>query len=131
MLKSKEDKMNNTTKVTVIVLAAILALTAVGAHLSNTEFYTPNFISVIYGMASVCIFDAEYTEINSSPLILMTDTKGRSTIEDYLLSHGGYTMTEQLGASYIFENDTHVMHVSHDTKIFCMIWIIEEPEPKK
>ena len=126
--------MNRSTKFAVIVLAAVLAavitLSAVGSFLSYSEFQTRNFVSVIYGMARVCLFDSECTKISNYPLILMTDTQGRSVIEDYMLSHGGYTMKEQLGASYLFENDTNVIHVSHDTKIFCMIWVIDDPRPK-
>ncbi len=124
--------MNRSTNVTIIILAAALAITTVlGTYLSNEEFQTPNFIAVLYGMASVCVADADYVEIDSSPQILMTDTGGMSVIEEYMMLHGGYTKTEQWGASHVFENETHRITVVHDTKIFCMIWEIGGPKPKE
>ena len=124
--------MKSSSKIVIIVLVAAMAITAVlGTYLSNEEFQTPNFIAVLYGMASVCVSDADYVEIDSSPQILMTDTRGMSVIEEYMMLHGGYTKTEQLGATHVFENETHRITVDHDTKIFCMIWKINAPQPKE
>lgn len=120
--------MNNSTKITVIILAAALAITALGAYLSYEEFQTPNFISVLYGMARVCVSEAECVEIDNSPLIVMT--RGRETMEEYMMLHGGYTKKEQLGATYVFENDTHEIVVESDSKIFCIIWVIGDPKTK-
>ena len=124
--------MKSSTKIAIIVLVAALAVTTVaGTYLSNEEFQTPNFIAVLYGMASVCVSDADYVEIDSSPQILMTDTRGMSVIEEYMMLHGGYTKTDQLGATHVFENETHRITVDHDTKIFCVIWVIGDPQPKE
>lgn len=124
--------MKSSSKIVIIVLAAALAITAVlGTYLSNEEFQTPNFIAVLYGMASVCVANADYVEIDSSPQILMTDTGSMSVIEEYMMLHGGYTKTDQLGATHVFENETHRINVDHDTKIFCVIWKIGDPKPKE
>ena len=124
--------MKSSSKIVIIVLVAALAITTVaGTYLSNEEFQTPNFIAVLYGMASVCVADTDYVEIENSPQILMTDTDGMSVIEEYMMLHGGYTKTEQLGASHVFENETHRITVDHDTKIFCVIWKIGDPKPKE
>ena len=124
--------MKSSTKIAIIVLVAALAVTTVaGTYLSNEEFQTPNFIAVLYGMASVCVSDANYVEIDSSPQILMTDTRGMPVIEEYMMLHGGYTKTDQLGATHVFENETHRITVDHDTKIFCRIWVIGDPQPKE
>ena len=124
--------MNRSTNVTIIILVAALAITTVlGTYLSNEEFQTPNFIAVLYGMASVCVADTDYVEIENSPQILMTDTGGMSVIEEYMMLHGGYTKTDQLGATHVFENETHRITVDHDTKIFCVIWKIGDPKPKE
>lgn len=124
--------MKSSTKIAIIVLVAALAVTTVaGTYLSNEEFQTPNFIAVLYGMASVCVSDADYVEIDSSPQILMTDTRGMSVIEEYMMLHGGYTKTDQLGATHVFENETHRITVDHDTKIFCVIWVIGDPQLKE
>lgn len=124
--------MNRSTNVTIIILVAALAITTVlGTYLSNEEFQTPNFIAVLYGMASVCVADADYVEIENSPQILMTDTGSMSVIEEYMMLHGGYTKTEQWGATHVFENETHRINVDHDTKIFCRIWVIGDPKPKE
>ena len=121
--------MNRSTKVTIIIMAAALAFTAVGAYLSYEEFQTPNFISVLYGMARVSLFGTECIEINNNPLIIMT--RDRAAIEEYMLSYGGYTIKEQLGAGYIFENENSKIYVDRDNKIYWIIWEIGEPKPKK
>lgn len=121
--------MNRSTKAAIIIMAAALAITAVGAHLSYEEFQTPNFISVLYGMARVSLFGTECIEINNNPLIIMT--RDRAAIEEYMLSYGGYTIKEQLGAGYIFENENSTISVDSDTKIYWIIWVIGEPIPKQ
>ena len=121
--------MNRSTKAAIIIMAAALAITAVGAHLSYEEFQTPNFISVLYGMARVSLFGTECIEINNNPLIIMT--RDRAAIEEYMLSYGGYTIKKQLGAGYIFENENSTISVDSDTKIYWIIWVIGEPIPKQ
>ena len=114
-------------------MAAILAFTAIGAYLSYEEFHTPNFISVLYGMARVYFSDNVCIEISNHPLILMTrnNSDGHAAIKEYMMLHGGYTVKEQLGAFYIFENESSKISVSSDQKIYWKIWEIGEPKPKK
>ena len=56
---------------------------------------------------------------------------GYAAIEEYMLSYGGYTFKDQLGALYIFENENSTIGVSSDSKIYWVIWKIGEPRPKQ
>ena len=122
-------KQSNIT-VLIILLTFVLVITAAGILISNHYFYTPNFLSVGFGAIASIFSDNVCIEINSDPLIMMT-ARDRAAIEEYMLSYGGYTIKEQLGASYRFENENSTIDVSSDSKIFWIIWEIGEPKPKK
>ncbi len=122
-------KQSNIT-VLIVLLTFVLVITAAGILISNHYFYTPNFLSVGFGAISSVFSDNVCIEINSDPLILMTD-RGYFAIEEYMMLHGGYTKKQRDGATYVFENYTHEIVVESDSKIFCMIWEIGEPKPKQ
>jgi hypothetical protein len=122
-------KQSNIT-VLIVLLTFVLVITAVGILISNHYFYTPNFLSVGFGAIASIFSDNVCIEINSDPLRMMT-TLNRATIEEYMLSHGGYTKKDQLGALYLFENENSTIDVDSDSKIFWIIWEIGEPKPKK
>jgi hypothetical protein len=122
-------KQSNIT-VLIVLLTFVLVITAAGILISNHYFYTPNFLSVGFGAIASIFSDNVCIEINSDPLIMMT-ARDRAAIEEYMLSYGGYTIKEQLGASYIFENENSTIDVDSDSKIFWIIWEIGEPKPKK
>ena len=121
-------KQSNIT-VLIVLLTFVLVITAAGILISNHYFYTPNFLSVGFGALSSVFSDNVCIEINNDPLIMMT-TRDRAAIEEYMLSYGGYTIKEQLGASYLFENENSTINVDSDSKIYWIIWKIGEPKPK-
>lgn len=120
-------KQSNIT-VLIILLTFVLVITAAGILISNHYFYTPNFLSVGFGAISSIFSDNVCIEINSDPLILMTD-RGIG-IDEYMMLYGGYTKKQRDGATFVFENDTHRIVVESDSKIFWVIWVIGEPKPK-
>ncbi len=125
-------KQSNITAL-IILLTFALVITAAGALISYHYFYTPNFLSVGFGAVASIFSDSVCIEINNSPLIVMTrhNSDGRAAIEEYMLSYGGYTIKEQLGASYIFENENSTIYVDRDNKIYWIIWEIGKPKPKQ
>lgn len=125
-------KQSNIT-VLIILLTFVLVITAAGILISNHYFYTPNFLSVGFGAIASIFSDNVCIEINSDPLIMMTrhNSDGHAAIEEYMLSYGGYTIKDQLGALYIFENENSKIYVDRDNKIYWIIWEIGEPKPKK
>ena len=122
-------KKSNITVLIVLLTFAIIIASA-GALISYNYFYTSNFLAVGFGAFASIFSDNICIEINSNPLIMMT-TLNRATIEEYMLSHGGYTKKDQLGALYLFENENSTIGVSSDSKIYWIIWEIGEPKPKK
>ncbi len=124
-------KQSNIT-VLIILLTFVLVITAAGILISNHYFYTPNFLSVGFGAVATVCSDSLCIEISNSPLIMMTrlSRDGHAAMEEYMMLHGGYTIKEQLGASYIFENENSTIHVDRDNKIHWIIWEIWEPKQK-
>ena len=122
-------KQSNITVLIVLLTFAIIIASA-GALISHHYFYTSNFLAVGFGAFASIFSDNVCIEINSDPLIMMTD-RDRAAIEEYMLSYGGYTIKDQLGALYIFENENSKIYVDRDNKIYWIIWEIGEPKPKK
>ena len=114
----------------IVLLTFAIIIASAGALISHHYFYTSNFLAVGFGAFASIFSDNVCIEINSDPLIMMTD-RDRAAIEEYMLSYGGYTIKEQLGASYIFENENSTIDVDSDSKIYWIIWEIGEPKPKK
>ena len=116
--------------VLIILITFAIIIASVGALISHHYFYTSNFLAVGFGALASIFSDNICIEINDDPLIMMT-TLNRATIEEYMLSHGGYTKKDQLGALYLFENENSTIVVSSDSKIYWVIWEIGEPRPKQ
>ena len=125
-------KQSNITVLIVLLTFAIIIASA-GALISHHYFYTSNFLAVGFGALASIFSDNICIEINSDPLIMMTrhNSGGYAAIEEYMLSYGGYTFKDQLGALYIFENENSTIYVDRDNKIYWIIWEIGEPKPKK
>ena len=119
------------SKITVLIVLLTFAIiiASAGALISHHYFYTSNFLAVGFGAFASIFSDNICIEINDDPLIMMT--RDCSAIEEYMMLNGGYTIKDQLGALYIFENESSKIYVDRDNKIYWIIWEIGEPKPKK
>ena len=121
-------KQSNITVLIVLLTFAIIIASA-GALISHHYFYTSNFLAVGFGAFASIFSDNICIEINDDPLTMMT--RDCAAIEEYMMLNGGYTIKDQLGALYIFENENSKIYVDRDNKIYWIIWEIGEPKPKK
>ena len=124
-------KKSNLT-VLIVLLSCLFVIVAAGIIISYYEFYTPNFLSVGFGAVASLSSDSACIKISNSPLIMMTrnNKDGRAAIKEYMLLNGGYTVKEQMGPLYIYENEDSKIHVDSDQKIYWIIWKISDPKPK-
>ena len=124
-------KQSNITVLIVLLTFAIIIVSA-GALISHHYFYTSNFLSVGFGAVASLSSDSACIKISNSPLIMMTrnNKDGRAAIKEYMLLNGGYTVKEQMGPLYIYENEDSKIHVDSDRKIYWIIWVISDPKPK-